>query len=417
MGLGILRGYSFISLPFVSYFLGEKYFGLYSLVLVLSNLFSYVFTLNITSWVFREGYNHPVSARKQVFKYNLISLVIASVLFCLFYFLGFRGVVLCVIALSFSEGFFCSVLSLLRVNNQEKKYFFCVAVRISLLLFFLIILSEIKQIHLYDFIWLQFSITIVLSIMFFLSGFFKKKNISEGSVRCDIFSVLTFSIPLLAHSIFQFLISGVDRLILNHLSIDINLSKYTFIYCVASIFLLFNAAFSMVFPEYIIKDYDAWVSKDKRKKIIKAANCAAFFLVLLVVLICYLMLNMSAYKHFQSNHWFLSVLMISVGFLFLFRYYLYENILSYLRKTKKIAAVTISCGIMNIPITYALVGGFGILGAAYSSLFIYYFYTLFIALAASRSEPKILQILKSELFDITFLFLVFSFVFIYMVVN
>lgn len=187
----------------------------------------------------------------------------------------------------------------------------------------------------------------------------------EFSIRGDyIRNALKFGVPLIPHVVGGMMIAMVDRVIITNF---LDISK-TGIYMVAvqiglGVSLLADACGRAISPWWI----ETIKAADSRKSVLIVRLCYFYFLFLILVAVA---IGLSA-------PWFLSflvgkafqdagplVLLIAIGQALGGMYLVVANVIFYKNKTAHLAAITISCGVLNAVLAYFLLQEQGLQGVA-----------------------------------------------------
>jgi O-antigen/teichoic acid export membrane protein len=196
---------------------------------------------------------------------------------------------------------------------------------------------------------------------------------------------IKFGFPLIPHAIGSMLIFLTDRLIINKkLGSDA-----VGIYMVA---LQLGMAISLITDSFN-KAYAPWLYEglNKKSKILNIKIIKGTYLYFFLILAAgssyglvapYLMPYFIGEEFLNSSD---LIIYISIGFSFGGCYYMVANYIFFANKNAILAFVTISAGILNIPITYFMVKNFGIVGAAFAFMVVNCLVFLGTWFAASRA--------------------------------
>lgn len=184
----------------------------------------------------------------------------------------------------------------------------------------------------------------------------------------DIKEALSFGIPLIPHVLGGFLILSLDRLLINK---ELGL-EMTGIYMVA---VGLGSALNIVFNS-INKAYTPWLfgelkenNQDKKIDIVKYTYIYFVFLMLMSVIAFFIaspILKLIVGEKFHQSADVLPI--IVVGQVFIGMYFVVTNYIFYVKKTKFLSYVTISCGLINFILLLIFIPMHGINGAAVAFL-------------------------------------------------
>lgn len=193
----------------------------------------------------------------------------------------------------------------------------------------------------------------------------KDKLVSLWQCRFDyIKQALNFGVPLIPHIFGAFLLSAVDRFVINQ---QLGLSSAG-IYMVA---VQLSLSLNIVF-DAINKAYAPWLfdvlkrnKEDEKYKVVKYTYLYGLFLLILSPLAFLVgppMLVLIAGEEYRAAGQVIGLLCL--GQIFGGMYLMVTNYIFFAKKTGKLAMVTVSSGLVNVTLLVVLVKEQGILGAA-----------------------------------------------------
>lgn len=200
---------------------------------------------------------------------------------------------------------------------------------------------------------------------------------------------LSFSVPLIFHSVSNSLIGFSDRFfILIMLGLS-SVGIYSVGYQIGMVVALLQNSFNQAWIPFFFKTLKENQAVDKLR--IVKITYIYFFILLLIVLFFYL-LTPFIYEYFIGDAFDSGmevVLWVLLGYAFQGMYKMAVNYLFYLKKTKLIAYCTISTMIINLILNYFLIKMNGVVGAAQATLisFIYLFIVVFIVANRTYKMP------------------------------
>lgn len=204
-----------------------------------------------------------------------------------------------------------------------------------------------------------------LSALVAMAMLFKDKLVTLFCWRpCYVKQALHFGVPLIPHVFGIFLLSAVDRFVINQ---ELGLGAAG-IYMVA---VQLSIAFNILF-DAINKAYVPWLfevlkrdNSDEKRKVVKYTYLYFLFLIL-IALIPFLVgpwaLVLIAGENYRAAGEVIGLLCL--GQIFGGMYLMVTNYIFYAKKTGYLALVTISSGFLNIALLFLLVTEMGITGAA-----------------------------------------------------
>ena len=378
------KGSIFLFFPLILKFLSLEQFGLWSLIIIVSNLLTPIVTLNGSSSILRGG-SENISIGKYLFKTFLIytlSIGISSS-FLLYYIDNlqekwlFYSFVIATI-----EGLLILLLTFLRTQNKSISYLTISILKVSILLL-LIIYSIYNKLEFNQYLYYQIVIMGIFALLIVLIVFYFDSNQYEAIA---LYSVLLFAISLIPHVISQWIMSSSDRLIIEYMLDTKSVGIYSLSYNIAQILTLINMGLGLALPTYLIKNYSDWRKKNFDNTIIKYYTYIAILLFVFIYVLYYL-----DYKYFNVLKYYNSEMLnlISVNYLAIYilgLYTFYANYLFYHRKGKIISIVTFYAALVNILFSVFLIYIFGLIGASIGTLIAYVFYLYYIIFKTKQIE-------------------------------
>lgn len=384
LSTAIDKGSIFLFFPLILKFLSLEQFGLWSLIIIVSNLLTPIVTLNGSSSILREG-SENISIGKYLFKTFLIytlSIGISSS-FLLYYIDNlqekwlFYSFVIATI-----EGLLILLLTFLRIQNKSISYLIINLLKVSILLL-LIIYSIYNKLEFNQYLYYQIVIMGIFALLIVLIVFYFDSNQYEAIA---LYSVLLFAISLIPHVISQWIMSSSDRLIIEYMLDTKSVGIYSLSYNIAQILTLINMGLGLALPTYLIKNYSDWRKKNFDNTIIKYYTYIAIFLFVFIHVLYYVDYNyFNVLKYYNSE----MLNLISVNYLAIYilgLYTFYANYLFYHRKGKIISIVTFYAALVNVLFSVFLIYIFGLIGASIGTLIAYVFYLYYIRFKTQQIE-------------------------------
>jgi len=278
--------------------------------------------------------------------------------------------VLLVIPLVFARTILNSCLSLLRTKELVFRYTVLQVGQVGILVALILLLVVYAQLGWQGRVTAEF---LALAIAATGSAWWltSRRDVAWQFVRAYASHLLAFGIPLIPHVIGGALIVQTDRLLLTNL---VGLGQ-TGLYTVAAQLVLvieivavsFNGAYSpWLFSN--LTNADATT----RRRLVRltyiqfaAMATLALAVALLAPWLAATLLDPRYGAVSEYAGW------LSLGFLFNSMYYMVTNYIFYARRTGWLAAVTLTTGLINIPITYVFIQARGGVGAAQATALAY----------------------------------------------
>lgn len=179
-------------------------------------------------------------------------------------------------------------------------------------------------------------------------------------------SVLRFGVPLIPHSLGGMLLSISDRFIIMSLLGPAATGSYAVGAQVGMVIGILADAFVKAFGPHL---YGELKEADDLARAKVARQCIVVFFLFLIGAITYMLLLPSVYKFLLGEAYGDSLLvaqLVGFGNAFMGMYYVVAGFVFFAERTGLLARLTMSVGLLNVMLSYFLVGHIGILGAALS---------------------------------------------------
>jgi O-antigen/teichoic acid export membrane protein len=384
LSTAIDKGSIFLFFPLILKFLSLEQFGLWSLIIIVSNLLTPIVTLNGSSSILREG-SENISIGKYLFKTFLIYTLCIGISssFLLYYIDNLQEKWLYYsFVIATIEGLLILVLTFLRTQNKSISYLIISILKVSILLL-LIIYSIYNKLEFNQYLYYQILIMGIFALLIVLIVFYFDSNQYE---EIALYSVVLFAISLIPHVVSQWIMSSSDRLIIEYILDTKSVGIYSLSYNIAQILTLINMGLGLVLPIFLIKNYSDWKKKNFDNIIIKYYTFIAIFLFIFIYVLYYV-----DYKYFNILKYYNSEMLnlISINYLAIYilgLYTFYANYLFYHRKGKIISIVTFYAALVNILFSVFLIYIFGLIGASIGTLIAYIFYLYYIRFKTQQIE-------------------------------
>lgn len=213
----------------------------------------------------------------------------------------------------------------------------------------------------------------VIAIIYIIRHYRVKFIISKKMMR----DALVLGIPLIPHVLGGWALSMIDRILLaNMISLDA-VGKYSAAFQIASVMSFLTVAVNQAFVPWLFERLKNATQAIKKQIVnfsyiymVGLCLCGALYIAVFPLL-----------KRFMLGPKFseigITFTILVAGFVFQGFYMTFTNYITFIKRTKYQAIVTIIVGLVKIPLTYLLILQFGAIGAAigYSLTFFFFFIT------------------------------------------
>ncbi|EDM37186.1 probable lipopolysaccharide biosynthesis protein [Pedobacter sp. BAL39] len=227
-------------------------------------------------------------------------------------------------------------------------------------------------------------------IIYFLVGLYtlqKQGFLVKGIKKPLIKDVLKYGLPMIPHAIGFVIINLADRIFISKIAGNDELGIYSLAYNLGSVILMIALAFNNAWvPNFLelLKENTAQ-SKERVVKITYVYLLVLFGLTLGLSLTSPLIFRWFINEKFHDG--LKLIPWISFSCFFFGCYLAFTNYISYLKKTKVFAYISIINIVFNLVLNYVLIHKFGILGAAYATFISFFLFALVVASIAIKMYP------------------------------
>jgi O-antigen/teichoic acid export membrane protein len=276
-----------------------------------------------------------------------------------------------------------SILSIWQVREQPFKFgifgILITVVEFLVAILFIIVLRFDWTGRVYSGI-LTSSFFAVVAIFLIIKGHFISFKFDWSQIK----HALNYGGGLIPHAIGAGLLTLTSRFILTDLAGVEETGRYTVGFQIASILSFITLSFNYAFVPWLFRKLSL-KSLTENIKIVKLTyqSMAIIFVLGGLLAVSYpLLFGIFVDKSFAAakNYFFWLI----PGFCFQGCYFLVTNYISYSEKTYILAIVTLTIGIINIPLNYLLISDFGSIGAAISFSVIYLLYFFVVWFISSK---------------------------------
>jgi len=370
-------------LPLLSHYLLPADYGIVSNFGVLTGIVGLLITCSIDGSISVNYYNFTLDNLK-IYIYNcfLVSFCIFLLVFLFvvifnnqlykLLFVTFEYQLLCVF-MSFFNLF--TIINLVLWRLEEKPLAFGIydltntIINITLSLIFVILLKQS---------WIGRVNAIVISTVVygaFSCLFLYKRGYLKAIYNRRYFKdILFFGVPLIPHALSFWVRSGIDRVFISEIwgtsAVGLYATGFQFGILVSFLVLAFNNAFVPYLYKTLSNKNEEELAIQKEKMV------KLTYLIMLGLLICGTVFVF--FSNFILNLFFAKTYIEAADFIlwaiisqiFQSFYLLFVNYIFFSKQTKKLALITISCALLQLPLSYFMIKGIGPIGAAYSATII-----------------------------------------------
>lgn len=365
----------FILLPVLTRSLKPEDYGVVSMFLLLVSIINPLISINLDGSIMRRNYEKELNDFPSYLGTCIILSIASSAFIGIIVFFFSNQIekltsispkwLIAVFIVSFTQFLNSISLILFQVRSQYNKYsFFQISqtilnVSITLFLVLLIKLKWEGRILAQIISGLVFAILSIIILIKYEKIFFKWDS-------SQIKYALRFGLPIIPHALGGMMFTAVDRIFLTKIIGLEQTGNYTVAYQIGAILSIFTSAFNNAYSPWL---FDNLNKNDNviKKKIVKFTYLYFIILPILAVSLYYVFPYFVSY--FVSNK-FKTVNNYSFFILFAFvfqgMYFMVTNYIFYAKKTKLLALITISVGLIKIPITYYSIKIWGAQGVSVS---------------------------------------------------
>ena len=214
-------------------------------------------------------------------------------------------------------------------------------------------------------IWGYIFVFIPLGIFILVSQIKKGKTFYDRSYWKY---ALVISLPMIAHGLSNVVLNNFDRILLSNLRNDSEAGIYSLVYNFSMIAIAFTTAIENIWIPWFTKNME----KGNYKAINKLVNVYIYVVVIImcgILMVAPEVLMLMSAKEYWSGKIIIAPIVLSSFMIFL--YSLHVAVEIYYKSSKYIAFNTFIAALLNIILDVILIPYFGVLGAAYTTLFSY----------------------------------------------
>lgn len=367
-------GINFISVPIFTRYLMPDEYGIISVFISIISMIVIIMGCNLHAGIIRYYFERPELFR-QALGTNLIFLLVYATIVLIVLFLN-KGAIssflkideqlfIAIILVSFSTLPFKMLMTYLQATKDSKKNSFIAMMKTSLTLGLAIILIlAFKEQKYLGRIYSELAVSGVFCVY---TAYLLYKMAAFSSWSWEYLRyTLSFSLPLIPHTISGFLLSTFDRIIIQQLTNSTNSGLYAFAYNIGMIMNILVMASSKSWQPIFFNE----IKKENYQKINNMAhsysNYIYFCAIGLMLFSKEIVFILADKKYFAALN---IVPIIIVAYIFVYLYTLYFQYASYRKRTALISVNTMIAGIANVLLNYWLIPIYGYYVAAYNTLF------------------------------------------------
>jgi O-antigen/teichoic acid export membrane protein len=289
IAIGFYRGVNFLLVPILPALLGVAGYGLFNLTQLTAQMILPIVGLNAATGILREGAEDVGVGQKIFNSQNNLSIIIVLLLLPVIYLVdrSTSNWVTYAVALSLLDVILLNRLTLLRASDNVNSYLILTLAKIGGFLAIIFFLKHVYQ-----------EIDLATVLLFQLGwygvvtfGSINWKKYTFEISRSVLAPVFAYTLVLIPHSFFQWVINNSDKYIVKFLYGDLAVGEYSIIYNIAMIFFLLNSGISLTLPQFIFKNYENWMKARVRRKFIIGYSILSFLASACIIIAAFIELN------------------------------------------------------------------------------------------------------------------------------
>ena len=193
--------------------------------------------------------------------------------------------------------------------------------------------------------------------------------------------ILSFGVPLIAHSIGGIVLALSDRYFLSYFFGNEEVGLYSVSYQVSAMMLLASSSINQAWVPMFYK----MLQDGEEEKATKMIYILLFLFISIAVIVYFL--EPLIYTYFidpKFKNAQVYSLWLLLGFLFQSLYFLYTNYLFFYKKTKVLSMITFSGAILNLLLNFVLLKIYGAVGVAYATFITWFIYFISVWFASNK---------------------------------
>ena len=389
------RGVVWLTLPLLAGVLNQAELGVYALAQTVATVLAPFLVLNGGAAILREGTTDYPTATFLLRKYSLVGFSVAGFLVAAFWFVPIRGcewlVQACVLALA--NGLYSNVLADYQARNQYYRYLVTATFK-GVLISAAIYVCWRQKLDATALLSIQ-----AIGLFVHVFALFLIRNTRSTAAPVVTFgTALAFTLPLLPHSLAQWIMSSSDRVILKLQINDAAVGEYTLAFSITALLVLFNAGIGTALPRFAIRNYTRWNNRQMRLKVLGGYSLLAFVSAIFTIGVIRLTASHSGLlQKWAFDPWIkynaieveFMVTWLLAGQYLLGLYQIYATYLFYHRRTGLLSVQTACGAVVNVVLTLILVSYIGTRGAAIATVGGYFAYLVLVLFGLGAVEKSL----------------------------
>lgn len=391
----ILNGINFFVTPIFTRLLGTENYGLFSIYLTWQSVFQICIGLQSQSIIGNASSKFSKDERKKIFSSNtfmvsILFLISLLLVICfkdtLVEFIGLPILLIVFMLLHSYTGYGVNIITGVWAFDKEADKNFYASLTLSILNIILsyIFINAVKSDDLKYIGRIMGSAfpTIVFGGICIIAIYIKGRTLYNKKYWKY---TLSFSIPIVFHSLSNLILSQSDRVMLQKMSSLDVVGIYSIVYTLTNILVILWEAFNTAWVPFLYEDLS-----EKRIEIIKKKSLNYLWIYNYLV-IGFLLVSPEVYLFYASKSFIMGIDVIpylAIGSYFIYLYSFSVNYKYYKGKTISIAVGTVISGFLNILINFLLIPRYGIFGAAFATCISYAILWIFHQIGASKIDKE-----------------------------
>lgn len=399
LGSILTNAVGFILLPIYTRYLTPDDYGILSIATAIGSILGILYLAGLNGAIgrFYYDYNDDESELKKYIGTIVLSLILYSLCFTIFLSifgnlifqsmvgnLQFNPYILIILWTTFFSTIFPLSLIMYQVREKPLLYSFWSIIKFivnTLLIIYFVV--GLRQGALGSLIG-----SFITSMIFFVVGYILlKKDISLIIERQKLIESLKFGIPLIPHALAGWTLTLIDRIFLNNYQSIAIVGLYSLGYQFGMIMSLITTSINFAWTPFFMST--AKEKGEDAKPIFKQLTTYYMMVIIFIGLVIsmfakdviFLMTTPEYYKSYE-------IIPIIVGSHVLNgMYYMVVNQIFYTKKTKYLPIATFGSALINIALNYLWIPNYGMMGAAYATLFSFAFAFIFTWIISYKVYP------------------------------
>ncbi len=366
---------SFISVSLLTFLLSTDEYGIVDLFTSTVSMFTIVLSVSISASISRYYYENSVNYREFIKSICLFILIFNGVLtpfFIVFssYFSDFLNIDKALYYLIIIGSYINIFLEfyerhLVASQNSKRHMFFKVIPSLLNTVISILLILSLRNLNGG---YIRVLVIIAVNFLFLLYIVYKARGLLKERIKSNnIKMALLFSLPLVLHSLSNYVLTYFDKLVINQHGNLSNTGIYSLATRVGEVLLLVvNSVNYSWAPVFYQNNGDYRCVEGVLKKYMQ-------LIVLLALGIIYYVENFAKIIISSNYYEALSIIpILCLGYIMVFLYQIYVNYAIYRKKTLNITVNTIMAAVLNVELNYIFIPKYGYQAASYTTLVSYF---------------------------------------------